>query len=119
MTNDSLMKVESIAECSPSCNTFDLKPIFGRFLHTKYCIFILYQLEGWKSKNKIYFYNCILPSKNVKEIYPTMSDLISLIGLPAHYLSVPNAILILAVVNRQIEVQHCFSYKSLFPTLTL
>ena len=78
------------------------------------CILILYQFEGLKKYVFVRFYNCVLPSKNVKYIYLTLSVAICLISNPAHYLSVQNEV----TANRQPGMLRCFWYISMFPTLT-
>ena len=50
------------------------------------------------------------PSMNVKWIYLPASDSFCPIGMPAHYLSVPNTI-----VNRQIGILQCFSSMRAWP----
>ena len=52
--------------------------------------------------------------KNVKLIYLTISDSICLISMPAHNLRVQ----LLPIVNRPMGRRQCFSYRSMFPTLT-
>ena len=51
----------------------------------------------------------VIPSKNERKIYLTISDPICLTNWSAHHLSVHIA----RLENRLMETLHCFSYKSM------
>ena len=55
--------------------------------------------------------------KECKIIYLTISDAISPTIMPVHYLSMQRQLL-LPIVNRQMVILQCLSYKSMFPSFT-